>query len=343
MGTIMAGTTRFWVGASTAGELGSAARGIRSLEVDAAGAAVLGEPIDVGSNPMFLARHGGDLLAVAHELDDGQVSTWRVAGDSVQPIAPPSTTGSAGPCHVAFDAEGTRVFAANYVGGRLSVHDAATGALLAAFDFAGNGPRADRQESPHAHQAVLDPARKRLLVNDLGSDRVRVIRFTVTGAPSHDPGDDIIIHPGAGPRHLVIADDLAIVANELDRTASLIDLTTGEELSSTPVGPDVAPRGLGLSAIRLTRAGTVLIGDRDLDGVQVLGVDASRRTLERVGELPTGGEHPRDFELTADERFLVVADQASDSIAIVELDDAGVPQRVVTTVETPAPACIARD
>lgn len=338
----MAGTTKFWVGASTAGELGSPARGIRSLEVDETGATRLGEPIDVGPNPMFLAQQN-DLLAVAHELDEGLVSTWRIVGDDLQPIAPPATTGSAGPCHVAFDAEGTRVFAANYVGGRLSVHDAATGALLAAFDFAGSGPRFDRQESPHAHQSVFDPARKRVLVNDLGSDRVRSIRFTVTGEPSHDPADDLVIHAGAGPRHLVIDDDLAIVANELDRTASLVDLATGDELSVTQVGPDVTPRGLGLSAIRLTRAGTVLIGDRDLDGIQALRVDASRRTLERIGELVTGGKHPRDIELTPDERFLLVADQASDSIAIVELDNAGVPQRVVTTIETPAPACIARD
>jgi 6-phosphogluconolactonase len=339
----MAETTRFWIGASTAGELGSAARGIRSLDLDATGGAVLGEPIDVGPNPMFLARHGDDLLAVAHELDDGQVSTWRVDGDAVGPIAPRSTTGSAGPCHVAFDAEGTRVFAANYVGGRLSVHDAATGTLLGAFDFVGEGPRFDRQQSPHAHQAVLDPARRRLLVNDLGADRIRVVRFTVTGEPTHDPGDDLVIHAGAGPRHLVISGDLAIVANELDRTASVIDLVTGEEVSVTPVGPDVTPRGLGLSAIRLTRAGTVLIGDRDLDGVQALRVDASARALQHVTQLVTGGEHPRDLELTPDERFLVVADQASDSIAIVSLDEQGVPQRVVTTVETPAPACVARD
>lgn len=339
----MTGTTRFWIGASTRGEIGSAARGIRSLDVDVTGAASLGDPIDVGPNPMFLARHGRDRLAVAHELDDGLVSTWRVDGDVVEPVAAPATTGAAGPCHVAFDADGARLFAANYVGGRLSVHDAATASLLAAFDFEGDGPRFDRQQSPHAHQAVLDRARSRLLVNDLGSDRVRVIRFAPTGELTHEPADDIVMHPGAGPRHLVIAGDLAIVANELDRTASIVDLTTDEELDAVPIGPDVEPRGLGASAIRLTRTGTVLIGDRDLDGVQALRLDASGRTLERVGELVTGGEHPRDLELTLDERHLAVADQASDSLAIVALDEQGAPTHVVTTVSTPAPACVARD
>lgn len=338
----MTETTRFWIGASTLGELGSAARGIRPLDVDATGAARLGEPVDVGPNPMFLARGPQGRLAVVHELEDGEISTWRIEGDALHPVAPRSATGAAGPCHVAFDPDGRRVFAANYVGGRLSVHDADSGALLATFDFEGDGPRFDRQASPHAHQAVFDGSRSRLLVPDLGSDRIRVIRFAPTGEPIHVPADDLVLHAGAGPRHLVIADDLAVVANELDRTASLVDLVTGEELAAIPVGPDVTPRGGGLSAIRLTRAGTVLIGDRDLDGVHALRLDASQRTLAPVASLVTGGTHPRDLELTEDERHAVVADQASDSLAVLALDELGVPTHVVTTLETPAPACVAR-
>jgi 6-phosphogluconolactonase len=333
--------TRFWIGASTLGELGSVARGIRPLDVDETGAAVLGEPVDVGPNPMFLARDAHGRLAVAHELDDGQVSIWQIDGDALHPVAPRSTTGSAATCHVLFADDG-RVFASSYGGGRLSVHDAATGAVLASFDFEGDGPRLDRQESPHAHQAVLDRARSRVLVCDLGADRIRVIRLAPTGDPTYEPADDLVLHAGAGPRHLVIDDDLAVVANELDRTASLVDLVTGEELEIVPIGPGVAPRALGASAIRLTRTGTVLIGDRDLDGVQALRLDASQRSLSHVASIVTGGAHPRDLELTDDERCLVVADQASDSLAVIALDDRGVPTHLVSTVATPAPACVVR-
>jgi len=58
--------------------------------------------------------------------------------------------------------------------------------------------------------------------------------------------------------------------------------------------------------------------------------------------VPTGGRHPRDLELTHGERFALVADQGSDSIAIVALDEIGVPVEVVRTVASPAPACLAR-
>jgi len=338
--------TRFWVGASTAGALGSAARGIRPLDVAADGTTTLGDPVAVGENPMFLAVSPAGVLGIVHELAEGLVSTWTVDGDVVRPYG---GTGAASgdPCHIAFDASGAWAFAANYSGGRVTAHqvvpDAAADAALLA-EFSGTGPDTSRQESSHPHQVVLDAARSRLLVPDLGSDRIRVIGLgALPDALDRADGeaDDIVVHAGAGPRHLVVLGDLAIVANELDRTASVIDLVEGRELASFPVDERVAPRGLGLSAIRATRAGTVLIGDRDADALVALRFDADARTLERVASVPTGGHHPRDLNVTLDERFALVADQASDSIAVVELDD-GVPTRVVATIATPAPACLAR-
>jgi 6-phosphogluconolactonase len=338
--------TRFWVGASTLGALGSAARGIRPLDVGADGTATLGEVVDVGPNPMYLAVSAATgVLGIAHEMADGLVSTWTIEGDELRPFGRPGATGAADPCHLAFDESGDWIFAANYTGGRLTAHPSAPDAPTDAVHtvaFSGAGPKAARQEAPHAHQTVVDSARDRLLVPDLGSDRIRVLGLD--GLPAsleHDDAHDLIVHPGAGPRHLVIAGDLAVVANELDRTAGILDLEAGRELAWFDVDERVAARGLGLSAIRLTRAGTVLIGDRDADALVALRFDPDARTLERIAAVPTGGRHPRDLHVTHDERFALVADQGSDSIAIVALD-AGVPTEVVATLETAAPACLAR-
>ncbi|SIO25786.1 lactonase family protein [Agromyces cerinus] len=340
-------TTRFWVGASTLGALGTAARGIRSLDIAADGGATLGEPVDVGPNPMFLAvSPATGVLGIVHELADGRVSTWTFEGDRLSPFSLPGATGAADPCHLAFDEAGGLFFAANYSGARLSVHHAAPDApadVALSADFTGTGPNHERQESSHPHQAVVDSARDRLLVPDLGADRVRVLALdTLPDALVHDEARDIVVHAGAGPRHLVIAGDLAITANELDRTASVIDLVEGREVAWCSIGDDVEPRGLGCSAIRLTRGGIVLVGDRDADALRALRFDRATRTLELVATVVTGGRHPRDLELTHDERFALVADQGSDSIAVVALDGVGVPTGVVGVVETPAPACLAR-
>lgn len=339
-------TTRFWVGASTLGALGSAARGIRPLDMAADGTATLGDVVEVGPNPMYLAVSAATgVLGIVHELADGLVSTWTVEGDELRAFGEPGRTGAADPCHLAFDESGDWIFAANYSGGRLTAHPSAPDAAADAVHvvpFSGSGPNSERQASPHAHQAVVDSARDRLLVADLGSDRIRVIALDALpeGLP-HDESRDVEVHPGAGPRHLVIAGDLAVVANELDRTASVLDLQAGRELAWFDVDDRVAPRGLGLSAIRLTRAGTVLIGDRDADALVAMRFDPDARTLERLASVPTGGRHPRDLHVSHDERFVLVADQASDSIAVIALDE-GVPTEVVATLQTPAPACLAR-
>lgn len=341
-----AGATRFWVGASTLGALGTAARGIRPLDVDADGRATLGEPVDVGPNPMYLAvSEATGVLGIVHELADGLVSTWTIEGDALRPFGLPGATDAADPCHLAFDESGGWIFAANYSGGRLTAHPAApdvTASAVFTAAFSGSGPDTARQEAAHVHQAVVDRARGRLLVSDLGADRIRVIALgELPEALPHAAAEDIVIHPGAGPRHLVIAGDVAIVANELDRTASVVDLVEGRELGAFPVDERITPRGLGLSAIRLTRSGTVLIGDRDADALVALRFDPEARTLEHVVSVPTGGRHPRDLHVTQDVRFALVADQASDSIAVVALEG-GVPTEVTMTVGTPAPACLAR-
>jgi 6-phosphogluconolactonase len=339
-------TTRFWVGASTLGALGSVARGIRPLDVTAEGAATIGEPVDVGPNPMYLAvSYATGVLGVVHEQADGEVSTWTLDGETMNRFGLTGSTGASDPCHLAFDEAGTWMFAANYSGSRLSAHPVAPDVpARAAFtiEFVGSGPNRDRQEASHPHQAVVDTARGRLLVPDLGVDRIRVLGLAdLPASLDHRDADDIVIHSGAGPRHLVIAGDLAIVANELDRTASIVDLVARREIAWFPIDETVEQRGLGLSAIRLTREGIVLVGDRDADAVCALRFDADALTLEHVASVSTGGRHPRDLHVTHDERFALVADQGSDSIAIVALAD-GVPTEVAGMVVTPAPACLAR-
>lgn len=62
------------------------------------------------------------------------------------------------------------------------------------------GPKPDRQEKPHPHQAILDPTGKFLLVPDLGFDRVHI--FLVDQATlRHTEQAPLLAPPGSGPRH----------------------------------------------------------------------------------------------------------------------------------------------
>ncbi len=336
-------THAFWLGASTLGP-GSTTDGVRGLTVDAEGQVTLGPPNRVGENPMFLAALPGERAAIVHELPAGQVSLWSTAGGEFTAVGDQAPTSAADPCHVAASPDGSLVFVANYSGGTLTVHPVSpdgVGAAAVTVAYPGRGPRDDRQLSAHPHQAVVDAARGLLYVPDLGLDRVHVHRLADlrAGDTSHR---DLELPAGSGPRHIVISGDYLLVACELDRTVVAVEVASGRIDASSPAtafpGPDDDP---GTAAVRLTTSGYVIVGNRGPGTIGVLRWNPDLLELVLLGEYPCGGTHPRDLELTADERFVVVANQWSDDLAVLELDADGVLHtRSITT--TPSPACVLR-
>jgi 6-phosphogluconolactonase (cycloisomerase 2 family) len=71
-------------------------------------------------------------------------------------------------------------------------------------ELAGRNPA--RQESSHAHQAILHPTSGELLVPDLGADKVCRFKKTDTGKWQSKSGSgsgmDIQYEAGGGPRHV---------------------------------------------------------------------------------------------------------------------------------------------
>jgi 6-phosphogluconolactonase (cycloisomerase 2 family) len=68
------------------------------------------------------------------------------------------------------------------------------------------GPIVERQESPHPHQAILDPTRSYILVPDLGDDEVHV--FSINQSTYKlTPTTSLRTSLGVGPRHGVFSPD----------------------------------------------------------------------------------------------------------------------------------------
>lgn len=66
--------------------------------------------------------------------------------------------------------------------------------------LSGSGPNIERQQSSHAHQAILHPERQELLVPDLGADKVW--RFSKNEAGKWEICGYVQYQPGSGPRHV---------------------------------------------------------------------------------------------------------------------------------------------
>lgn len=226
-------------------------------------------PVD----PSWLVRAGEEEVYAVSEGDPGHVARVHPAEGVV------STTGSGGaaPAHLALSQDGRWLVVCNYVSGSVGLVEVSDGqlGLVDELAFAGDGPH-DRQDAPHAHQAVfLDD--EHLLVCDLGTDRLREVRVE-EGRLLHT--GDVVLPPGCGPRHLVLApgrDDLLWVAAELDQTVHTVRREGGrwvpvQTVTTVPEGP--GPGETTTAGIVVAPDGShVYVSTRGTDTVSVFAVD----------------------------------------------------------------------
>ena len=286
--------------------------------------------VNAGANPSFLSIHpnGRELYAV-NEVDKGAVSAFaieRATGALTQLNAQPSEGGK--PCYVSGDRSGGVVLIANYAGGSVALlpiqPNGSLGPAAQVVQHTGKGPNAERQEAPHAHCILPDPSNRFALAADLGADRVFVYGLDV-GSKSlrHIEEGDAVLRPGAGPRHIAFHPTLPLVfvANELDSTVATLrfDKTRGAlspqgTLSTLPTGWT----GTNYPAdIHVASSGrTLYVSNRGHNSIAAFSVAESSAALALEQVVSTEGDWPRNFSLDPTGRWLLVANQRSDSVVV---------------------------
>jgi 6-phosphogluconolactonase len=293
----------------------------------------------------FLAWHpDGRYLYAANETDDGTVTAFVVdEGGRLTPLNS-EPTGGVSPCHLVVHPAGGHLLSANYGTGSVAVHplgaDGYIGSLTDLVQHRGTGPRADRQEGPHAHQVRVTPDGEHVLAIDLGADSIFLYRLDLeTGKLALDGAGRT--DPGAGPRHLVFgADGTVHVACELDSTVVSFSYESGSlnrlgTVSSTVESLRTAnfPSEIAQSA----DGRFVYLANRGQDVVTVFAVDGP--DLRPVVDVACGGSWPRHLAVVGP--YLYVANQHSHQVACFRLDpDTGVPAPAGVALEVESPACV---
>lgn len=214
------------------------------------------------------------------------------------------------PCYILQD--GDFVYTANYHEGTVMVYRLEEGipSLIKRIE---NGTGAG------CHQILLHG--NLLMVPCLTQDRIRLFD-TLQGFV---PAGEIGFPEGSGPRHGVFNRDhtrLYVVSewsNELfvfhvkDREFRLVQTLS--------VLPDEEAGGASAAAIRLTTDEQFLyISVRGLNLLTVL--DVREETVSVIQHVASGGDHPRDFVLSGDERFLLAANRLEGGIVCMRRDGA---------------------
>jgi 6-phosphogluconolactonase len=345
----------FFVGTYTDG----GSEGIYNFSLDP----VTGKLADHGlaaksNNPSFLAlTSDGKFLLAVHEIKDenggrmGYIQSFSVNKDDLKLNSLGKVkSGGANPCYVSVNQEGY-VLAANYTGGNVALFRLdKTGKLSEALDVQqhfGTGPVKARQAEPHVHSAFFEPGSDRIFVPDLGIDQVSVYQIGSGGTKLvKAPVPSIIMAPGSGPRHLAFHPGMKVVyvVNEIASTVSVVTLnkdgsyTTVETVSALPDGYDKPNTS---ADIHISKDGRFLYAsNRGCNSIAVFSVSPENGKIIQIGQESTRGDGPRNFTLSPDENYLLVANQNTQDIVAFRRDTTTGKLQYTDQVKAFKPVCL---
>ena len=291
-------------------------------------------------SPAFLCRIDNHIYAV-NEAVEGGVSAFELRADTLRFINRQSSLGSL-PCHITASRHWIAV--ANYGSGSVAVFrresDGAIGQKTSYVQHEGSGPVRDRQQCAHAHEVRL-VSDTELLVPDLGADCVYQYRINPRGVLNIDPSTTAV-EPGSGPRHIVAhpQQPLYYLLNELSNIIAVLhrnDVHHDQAFVSTLPGDY---RGSSTTAeIQLSDDGRfIYASNRGHDSIVTMALD-DRGLPGQPSWVPTHGEHPRFFCFDPTRKWLLVANQQSDNVAVYPVVD-GRPTEVARIAGFPTPTCL---
>ena len=310
------------------------------------------------SNPSYLTPSvdGERLYAVGE--DDGQTSTANAIifnkEDGKLTLLNSQPTNGGAPCYITLSPSGKFVLTANYMGGSITVFPLNKEGRLESdsrlISFVGDGPDKERQSQPHLHCAEFTPDHKYLLANDLGTDQIHVfpVSESVSDGVSHSLLNEseefnIKVESGSGPRHICFHPNqkFAYLINEISGKVIAFSYDKGKLNAIQYIEADtVGAKGSG--DIHISPDGKFLYASNRLkaDGIAIFSINQEEGTLTKTGYQLTG-IHPRNFIISRNGRYLLVACRDSNSIQVFERDSqTGLLKDTGKTIKTNKPVCL---
>ncbi|MDK8501573.1 lactonase family protein [Aerococcus sp. UMB1112A] len=315
---------QFYLGAYTDGSN----TGIHSLSVDPN----LDQPLKVDrlieeADPCYfcLSADQKSLFTLSNAGSEPGVSYYRWTGEGYQ-LADRLAFLEEPACYVSLSTDEHYVLCASYRQASLILIKVQANGKLELTDIVqrtGSGPHPN-QDRPHCHYFKQYRDSPYFLACDLGTDEVLSYRIQ---EDKLQLVDTLAIPAGSGPRHLVAHPTLpyVYVLSELSYTVDVvqIDETTSQ---LTALGRyqtlDQAPQAFNSSAaIRISSDGRFLYcSNRGENTLTVFALSRDGRSLDRIQVIASQGDFPRDFNLSPDESYLLVAHQNDGHLRLFDRD-----------------------
>ncbi|HWV71599.1 MAG TPA: lactonase family protein [Pseudosphingobacterium sp.] len=292
--------------------------------------------------------HGGkgSLSAFSYNRDNGNLVL----------INKQSTSGD-DPCHVVNDKNGQHLLVSNYSGGSFTVFGTKkNGQLTDKLQLnmhEGSGPDKSRQEKPHVHSATFSPDQKFVLVQDLGTDCISIYPYESEKLTTPVNVSEVKIakaSPGSGPRHIVFSKDgrFVYLVQEMKAAVSVYTYKDGvmtflQEISMIPQSFNGE---VGAADIHIAPDGKFLYASNrgDANDIAIYKVNTSDGKLTHVKNQSVKGKGPRNFTLSPNGKYLLVANQYTNDVVVFERDEiSGLLKDTQNRIEVGAPVCLVFD
>lgn len=307
-------------------------------------------------NPSYLVPSAdGKFVYAVSEFNNEQAAANAFAFDKEKgtfQLLNSQKTGGEDPCYIITN--GQNVVTANYSGGSISVFPIAKdGSLLPASDvikFEGSGADKERQEKSHLHCVRITPDGKYLLADNLGTDQIH--KFIINPSANAENKESFLkeeapaaftVEAGSGPRHLTFAPNgnYAYLINELSGTVIAFEYKDGNlEEIQTIAADTVGAKGSG--DIHISPDGKFLYASNRLkaDGIAIFRINPDNGMLTKAGYQLTG-IHPRNFIITPNGKYLLVACRDDNTIQVYERDAVtGLLTDIHKDIKVDKPVCI---
>lgn len=306
-------------------------------------------------NPSFMRRDpsGNNLWVITEPQRGGDLLIYQLGRSGALELRGRTPTGADAPCHLEIDFARRLVFVSHFHGHTVSVlplaDDGIAGTPIAFLDsptVVGSVDRGDVLSRPHSATRVRSDE---LIVTDTGRDMILLYR--VSGLDSFELVDTLVMPTGTGPRHLAWSDQTstAFVSHQESASLGVVRLTDTVKGARLQLQGVIDSPGLGRytprpSEVVMHRSGRIVyMANRIDNSLSIFELNDGSAGAELIGCVDVLGESPRQFALTPDGRFLLVANGDSDEVVSFAVSDDG---RAVTwsghrlKVNTPNFICI---
>ena len=291
--------------------------------------------LDSIPNPSFVVTNKAKtIIAAVGEIQSekgGLLQTFSYDKEKriFQKLSTVATLGN-DPCTLTFCPNENALVVGNYSGGNLTVFPLTnTGQIInkpQVIQHEGNSITKERQEKAHVHCVVSHPIENKLFVADLGNDTIDIIPYIEENNQISLLPEKTIsskMPPGSGPRHLVFNKDgnKIYVVFELTNEIAVLDFTDNKlQLMEVKSLTDKKTKLGSAAEVRINKENQFLyVSVRGEDNQLVAFKINEGASLEKIQTIPTELS-PRNFILSKNEDFILVANQDSNSIVVYSRD-----------------------